>query len=180
MRGLALGGDTGGMPELIEPAMRVHSSFLRALHEYHAEGRYTDLGLGQVEDADSFQRYVDALRAQADSRTPRSEGWVPQTTLWLVDGNEYLGRLSIRHALTDRLRIEGGHIGYEVRPTRRRRGYATLMLGLSLPIANQLGIDPALVTCDATNTASRHVIEANGGRLAEAGNPVLRFWVPTS
>ena len=74
----------------------------------------------------------------------------------------------------------GGHIGYDVRPSVRRRGYATLMLRLSLPVAHQLGIDPALITCDDTNVGSRRVIEANGGRLASASDGILRFWVPTS
>ena len=120
------------------------------------------------------------LRAAADPRTHRDAGLVSQTTLWLVDGREYLGRLSIRHALTDRLRIEGGHIGYEIRPTRRRRGYATVILGMGLPIANGLGIDPALLTCDASNVASRRVIEANGGRLADTRDGIVRFWLPTS
>jgi predicted acetyltransferase len=105
---------------------------------------------------------------------------VPQTTLWLLDGQEYLGRLSIRHALTDQLRIEGGHIGFEIRPTQRRRGYATVMLRTSLPIANELGIDPALLTCDATNIASRRVIESNGGRPTDTGGGTTRFWVSTS
>jgi len=67
-----------------------------------------------------------------------------------------------------------------VRPSVRRRGYATLMLRLSLPVAHQLGIDPALITCDDTNVGSRRVIEANGGRLASASDGILRFWVPTS
>lgn len=93
---------------------------------------------------------------------------------------EYLGELTIRHRLNRRLRYKGGHIGYSVRPTRRRRGHATLMLGLSLPVASQLGIDPALITCDDTNVASRRVIEANGGSLASASDGILRFWVPTT
>jgi predicted acetyltransferase len=54
------------------------------------------------------------------------------------------------------------------------------MLRLGLPIANQLGINPALLTCDATNIASRRVIEANGGRLTDASDGILRFWAPTS
>jgi predicted acetyltransferase len=104
---------------------------------------------------------------------------VPCTHLWFVDGEEYIGRLAIRHSLTDWLRRIGGHIGYEVRPTARRQGHATRMLGLALPVAASLGIDPALVTCDVANTASRRVIEANGGRLEEVGEGKLRFWVPT-
>lgn len=159
--------------------MRVHASFLQALHEYRAEGRYGHLDPEQLEPESTFRRYLNKVRADADPRTHRKDGLVPQTTLWLVDGQEYLGRLSIRHALTDKLRIEGGHIGYEIRPTQRRRGYATAMLRTGLPIANELGIDPALLTCDATNIASRRVIESNGGRRADTGGGITRFWVPT-
>jgi predicted acetyltransferase len=171
---------TCGMAALMEPTMRVHASFLQALHEYRAEGRYGHLDPERLEPETTFRRYLDKLRADADPCTHREDGLVPQTTLWLVDGQEYLGRLSIRHALTDQLRIEGGHIGYEIRPTQRRRGYATVVLGMSLPIANELGIDPALLTCDTTNIASRRVIESNGGCLADTGGGVARFWVPTS
>ena len=165
-------------PTLAEPTPHVHASFVEAVREYRAEGRYRRLDPAQLADADQFRRYLDRLRAEARPGVLRHR--VPQTNLWLVDGDEYLGRLSIRHVLNRRLRFKGGHIGYDVRPSRRRRGYATLMLRMSLPVANQLGIDPALVTCDDTNVASRRVIEANGGRLASASGGILRFWVPTS
>ena len=106
-------------------------------------------------DADQFRRYLDRLRADARPGLLRRYYRVPQTSLWLTDGDEFLGHLSIRHALNRRLRYKGGHIGYSVRPSRRRRGYATLMLRLSLPAANQLGIDPALVTCVDTDASRR-------------------------
>ena len=169
---------TRGKPALAEPTLRVHASFVEAVCEYRAEGRYTRLDPARLTDADQFQRYLDRLRAETRPGVLRYR--VPQTNLWLVEGDEYLGRLSIRHRLNRRLRFKGGHIGYDVRPSCRRRGHATLMLRLSLPVAHQLGIDPALVTCDDTNVASRRVIEANGGRLAGASDSILRFWVPTA
>ena len=81
--------------------------------------------------------------------------------------------------LTPALHELGGHIGYVVRPSARRKGYATQMLTESLPFAAQLGIDPALVTCDVDNHASRKVIEAAGGELEDERHGKLRFWVPT-
>ena len=165
-------------PVLAEPTLRVHASFVEAVREYRLEGRYSRLDPAQLADANQFRRYLDQVRA--DTRPGVLRHRVPQTNLWLVEGEEYLGRLSIRHRLNRRLRFKGGHIGYDVRPSCRRRGHATLMLRLSLPVAHQLGIDPALVTCDDTNVASRRVIEANGGRLASASDGILRFWVPTS
>jgi predicted acetyltransferase len=106
-------------------------------------------------------------------------GWVAASTYWLVEGAEYLGTVSIRHELTDSLRLVGGHIGYEIRPSRRRQGLGTRMLALALPRARELGIDPALITCDTTNVASRRIIEHAGGRLDSASDGKLRFWVPT-
>jgi predicted acetyltransferase len=78
----------------------------------------------------------------------------------------------------------GGHIGYEIRPTQRKRGYGKLILRLALQEARALGIDRALLTCDCTNAASRRIIEANGGMLEDElqqgdGKPSkLRFWIP--
>ena len=75
----------------------------------------------------------------------------------------------------------GGHIGYWVRPSERGRGYGKLMLRLALPKARRLGIHNALVTCDLGNTASRKVIEANGGvfknqvKIRSHKSPILRF-----
>jgi predicted acetyltransferase len=54
------------------------------------------------------------------------------------------------------------------------------MLAAVLPEADALGIDPALITCDIDNLASRRVIEANGGELEDQRGGKLRFWIPTS
>lgn len=118
------------------------------------------------------------MRAQALEDTPRPPGFVPSTTLWWIDDEKYLGRLAIRHRLTPNLLELGGHIGYDVRPTARRRGHATAMLRGALPVARGLGIESALVTCDVTNVGSRRVIEANGGVLEDQRGVKLRFWVP--
>ncbi|HEX6454470.1 MAG TPA: GNAT family N-acetyltransferase, partial [Trebonia sp.] len=126
-----------------------------------------------------FAGYVRRLRADALEESPRGPGFVPATMLWWVDGEKYLGRLTIRHRLTPRLLEIGGHIGYDIRSSARRRGHATSMLAAALPLARELRIDPALITCDEDNIASRKVIEANGGVLEDTRGGKLRFWVPT-
>lgn len=168
------------MPDLQAPDAGFQRSFLEALEEFRAEGAWVDLDSLLMGDPDVFGRYVERVRAEALPDAPRPPGWVSATNLWYVEGDEFLGRLSIRHQLTESLRRVGGHIGYEVRPSARRRGYATDMLRRALPLARDLGIDPALVTCDTVNVASRKVIEHNGGRLAEEEGGKLRFWVSTS
>lgn len=179
------------MAELVLPREAVRASFLEAMEELRAEGRGGpgDASMVGVEiraysrvwsSPEGFSGYVAQLRAQALPETPRPRGHVPCTTWWWVEGDTYLGRVAVRHELNDWLREVGGHIGYDVRPSARRRGHATAMLAAVLPLARALRIDPALVTCDHDNTASRKVIEANGGRLEDARRGKLRYWVPTA
>lgn len=177
------------MPTLVRPVVGVHRSYLAGLDEFRAEGR---LGPGDdsalaseardvpgVDDPDGFERYVEERHARALEDTPRPTGWVPATLLWYIDGEHWIGRPVIRHRLTSALLETGGHIGYDVRPSMRRRGHATRMLGLALPVARGLGIRAALVTCDVDTAASRKVIEANGGVLEDERHRTLRFWVKT-
>ena len=151
-----------------------------------------------------FARYCAALREDARPETARPEGRVACTTLWLVDddgiddrpveggpvdddlvdgglhgGGKYLGRLAVRHRLTDWLFEYGGHIGYDVRASARGRGHATAMLGAGLGCAAELGIEDALVTCNHDNVASRRVIEKCGGRFEDRRGTKLRYWVRT-
>jgi predicted acetyltransferase len=176
------------MPRLIPPDTRVQASFIAAMEEFRSEGRgdendHTMLGREirdyrkKWPDPDEFAAFVAMLRADALEETPRPHGFVPATTLWWVESQEYLGRLAIRHRLTPSLFEMGGHIGYDVRTAARRRGHATAMLREALPIARSLGIDAILITCDVTNVASRKVIEASGGILEDQRGEKLRFWI---
>lgn len=179
------------MPELALPTTRVHASFTAAMEEFLAEGRGIrgdDSMIGREirehasrwADPAAFSRYVRSLRDQAREDSPRPDGHVPSTTLWWLSGDEYLGRIAIRHRLTASLLDCGGQIGYDIRSGARRRGHATAMLAAALPVAGALGIDPVLITCDEDNGGSRKVIEANGGVLEDKRGIKLRYWVPTS
>lgn len=174
------------MPELITPTVRLRTSFLAAVAEFHAEPGQpvpwfvNDVDPPALTDPEAFATYVARVLAERTEAGMRTDAGVPMTTLWWAEGDELLGRLAIRHRLTPNLERIGGHIGYDVRPTARRRGHATAMLAAALPVAAELGITGALLTCDATNTASRHVIETNGGHLIATKGPKLRYLVPTS
>ncbi|HLL66032.1 MAG TPA: GNAT family N-acetyltransferase [Micromonosporaceae bacterium] len=181
----------GARFELSPPTERAHRSFLAAMAEFRAEGRgaATDATMIGAEireygsiwaTPDGFREYLAWLHGQDREYVHRPRGYlpVPSTTLWWVRGAEYLGRIAIRHRLTTKLRDVGGHIGFDVRPSARRCGHATAMLRSALPVARTLGIDRALVTCDAGNVGSRRVIEANGGVLEDQRGNSLRFWLP--
>jgi predicted acetyltransferase len=177
------------MPTLVPPTTDVHASFLEAVAESRADPmyllgvRFTDAA-GELAAPGRFAAYVESLRADALEEAARPAGHVPATILWLIDGADFLGRLSIRHRLTPQLLELGGHIGYGVRPSARRRGHATQMLLDAMPVSCGLGINPALVTCDADNLGSRKVIEAVikdfGGWFEDRRGVKLRFWVATS
>jgi predicted acetyltransferase len=160
------------------------------MDEFRTEGRGTAsdhsvIGryLRDEQDAwssdEAFRAFAEEVRAQRLEATPRPAGFVPATELWWVEGDQFLGRIGIRHRLTPALLEMGGHIGYDVRPTARRRGNATAMLLNALVVARDLGIERALVTCDVDNVGSRAVIERNGGVFEDERAGILRFWVPT-
>lgn len=179
------------MPHLEAPDERHRTSFLAAMAEFRAEGRggagdISSIGAdlrerwGKWDSAAGFADYLAALRNEADPNGIRPHGYVQSTTWWWVEGEEFLGRIALRHTLTERLRAHGGHIGYDVRPSARRRGHATAMLREVLPLALAVGVTPsALLTCDSDNVASAKVIEANGGVLADEVGGLRRYWVPT-
>lgn len=180
----------GRVAELIDPTPRLRDSFVAAVAEFHADREFgVPWFVGDIEpealtDAAAFEAYVARLLAERDGEVaphrPRAARFVPMTTLWWAEGDRFLARIAIRHRLTPRLERVGGNIGYDVRPGARRRGHATAMLAAALPVARSLGIDEALLTCDDTNTASRKVIEANGGRFIDLAGAKRRYRVATS
>lgn len=139
-----------------------------------------DADVSTIATPEGLADYLHRLAIEPLSEAPRPAHWVPNTTFWWVDDQEFCGRLSIRHALNDRLLEVGGHIGYWIRPSARGRGHATAAFRAALPYAARLGIAEALVTCDADNVASRRIIEGAGGRFEDQRGVKLRYWVPTA
>ncbi|MDD9946219.1 MAG: GNAT family N-acetyltransferase [Myxococcales bacterium] len=128
-----------------------------------------------------FDAYVSMLAAWRLGRQLPLP-FVPNSYLVGVVGDRIVGRLSLRHELNDFLRQVGGHIGYGVVASERRKGYATRMLELALPMARRVGLSRVLVTCDDDNLGSVKTIEACHGVLdkvvpVEGEAPKRHYWI---
>ena len=137
--------------------------------------------LDDVDTAGGFSAWVQRLHRQADTSVPPEEGLVHATHWWIVENDIYCGAIALRHSLNDFLLRAGGHIGYGIRPSARKKGLATWALGAVLPTARSLGLSRVLVTCDDDNIGSARTIENNGGVLENVADTELgrtrRYWI---
>jgi predicted acetyltransferase len=168
---------------LIAPTVRLRASWLAAREEWGRDAHQDGAGLHETDDVDSeagFAAWVSRLEREA---VAPDEGRVPATYWWIASGDTYLGAISLRHSLNDFLLRAGGHIGYGVRPSARRRGLATFALGEVLRVARGRGLARVLVCCDDANVASQRTIEHFGGELEDVRDTELgrtrRYWIAT-
>lgn len=170
--------------------MDLFESWAEALAEF---GGVDVHGLGMeasaVPDRATCEELVEMARRFADPEAELPEDRVHCDLFWIIDtahgAREVVGFIAFRWTLNDYLAYAGGHIGYAVRPSRRRRGYAGAALRLVLTHAANAGHDRVMITCDDENAGSAKTIERAGGRLADiidasdVGHPRLRrYWIP--
>ena len=179
--------------QLVDPHPRFHRSFLASVDEFVAAGETHHAGLlswpadrtfpgieftrTSLEDPAEFEHLVGFVLTQRDPASSRPRAYVAYTELWMAEGDEYLGRISLRHELNELLYTWGGHIGYAVRPGARRRGHASAALKGMIEVCRRMGIDPVLITCDVDNEPSRRTIEGAGGTYEDTREGKLRYWI---
>jgi len=157
---------------------RIHERPLLDLaEEFRDEG--DDRFDGLLDDPDSYFDLADRFENDRDLPPDR----VPMTQYLLFDGDRLVGGSRLRRRLIPVLLLDGGNIGYEVRRTDRRRGYATEILRRTLEEARRLGLDRVLLTTEVSNIGSTRVIERAGAIPDEdsisprTGNQMRRFWI---
>lgn len=166
--------------ELITPCRDYYKSYIDAAKEY-AENNVSTYIFLDYEKNDIFE-IIENFRTGKNLK----KGYIKATYLWLVDGDKFIGEVSIRHELTDALLRYGGNIGYGIRYSEWNKGIGTTMLSMALKYAKErLGLNRVLITCDDDNIGSARVIEKNRGILQDKipntidGRDIItrRYWI---
>lgn len=166
---------------LVKPTPTLQNEYLDFYQEWQDSGENMVPWVISKDPSD-FHGMIQFL-ADSEKGQNLPEGWVPDSTYWLVAENKKIvGAVNIRHQLTEKLLHCGGHIGYGIRPSERQKGYATTLLALALEKTKELGIQKALVVCDESNVGSEKTIIKNGGipdsnYIEEDGNVIKRYWI---
>jgi len=170
------------MLKLVKLAAETHSLLVDMMDEWTLSGeKIVPYAIRKV-DYHDFDRYVASLEVGHD----RDESLVPDSTFFCLDTerNIFVGAVNIRHWLNEGLLLNGGHIGDGIRPSERRKGFATKMIALALDECRKLGIDRVLMVCDKKNIGSAKSIMNNGGVLENEvvvdGITEQRYWIDLS
>ena len=167
------------MPLRLRPYQPGDEATARAVHEAMRSEDFPFLLL--YEPSMSWSDFLSTLERERRG-IDLAEDLVRATQLAAIVDGQLVGRASVRFALTPYLAAYGGHIGYAVAPSQRRRGYAREILRQALVVIRAEGVERVLVTCDDGNVASARVIEGNGGVLesvvvSDDGRTMLRrYW----
>jgi predicted acetyltransferase len=164
-------------PVLVELNAELKNKFLDMAKDYQSAGddRYQSA-------ADDFDAFLEGLEMYRTGKN-LSSNLVRANTFFLLANDKLIGRGDLRHQLNEMLAVMGGHIGYDVRPSERRKGYGSLILQLTLEKARAIGLEKVFLTCDADNRASAKIIEKNGGKLHHQifyepkGKLISQYWI---
>ncbi len=169
--------------ELVLPSVKYKESYLEALKEAETDPGNKISKLQEPKEGESFEDFVAHFYDEMKGIN-LPEGYVPATMYWLIDNGEFIGRVQVRHELTKTLGVRGGHIGYYIRPCKRKKGYGKKILEMALLEAKKNGFEKVLLTCNDNNVGSYKIIEANGGILenvVEGEKPgdlkKRRYWI---
>lgn len=169
---------------LVVPSKEHEKAYLDMMSEWEEVGESIYPGSIRRKGMD-YHEWLAYTESFTSKETCPPEYVTSDTYFLIKDDSRILGAINIRHYLNKNLLSTGGHIGYGIRPTERRKGYAKLMLKMALEKIEEIGIDEVLITCNKDNVASAKTIMANGGILEnevveDNGNIVQRYWIQLS
>ena len=159
--------------------------YIKEFYDYNSNINGTGWLDSDLESGKTYEEWMENTLNMRDDEYASSKGLVPGYTWFLIreEDNRIIGMINFRVKLNDFLRNHGGHIGYSIRPTERRKGYNKINLYLCLLEAQKMGLDKVLLTCADSNEGSRKTILALGGvfernNFVEKDNETLElYWI---
>lgn len=170
--------------QLVKPTSLYRDAILDYKDEFARNDEYVS-GSASLGSAESFEDWLAEVDNEKFNNPKAQRVAATQYLAVRKSDNKLIGMVSIRHELNEYLEKYGGHIGYSVRKSERRNGYATQILKLALEYCRSIGITSALVTCAKENIGSAAVIKLNGGVLENEvtdgkGAITQRYWIALS
>lgn len=168
---------------LIRPSAEYGVQIMEYRQEFLDSGDSMD-GCGPLRRFDNSLEYLKACKDYENPETV-PENLVQATQFICVrkSDNKLVGMIQVRHYFNEYLEKYAGHIGYSIRPTERRRGYAKEMLKMALPFCKEIGLKKVLISCIDGNIGSEKAILANGGVYESTvhepneNKNLKRFWI---
>lgn len=148
---------------MVKPTHEMMHSALAYKIEHLRNGE-TELHGSSLLHEMEFEDWLNLVMVNSSPETVH-ENWVVASTFFVIrkSDRKMIGMVDIRHSLNDFLASYGGHIGYGVRPSERKKGYGTQILQMALTYARGLGLSRVMLACNQDNIASRKIIQTCGG-----------------
>lgn len=153
---------------LINPTIKFKDSYLSLVKAAKENGDISEMG-NAYRDGESFDNMIKRLKDRSKGKNIVSRD-VPSSMKWIIENDEVVGTIDLRHLLNKNYFERLGHIAYYIHPLKRNNGYATKALKLAQKWYKKRNINRVLITCYSDNEASKKVILNNGG-IFEKGVP---------
>lgn len=152
---------------LEEPSIERKDEAIEYINEFY-EYNSKIHGVGSLDrylEQYNYEKWLMHTKNMSDKNYANSINKVPSVTYFLIreNDNKIIGMMDLRLELNDYLRTIGGNIGYSIRPTERRKGYAKIQLYLGLLKSYEYNISDVMISCNKTNIASDKTIQDLGG-----------------
>ncbi len=123
--------------------------------------------LDKILDGYPFEQVLERCLNIENEEYAQKIGRCPGKTFLLIRANDnrIVGTINLRWNLSELMLQFGGHIGYSIRPTERRKGYNKINLYLVMIEARKVGLDKVMLACDVNNAGSDRTLKALGGKL---------------
>lgn len=172
------------MMKLIDPTVKFKDSYLLLVKAAKENGDINEMG-NAYREGETFDDMIKRLEDRSKGKNIVSRD-VPSSMKWIVENEEVVGTIDLRHLLNKNYFERLGHIAYYIHPLKRNKSYATKALSLAIKLYKEKGVKRILITCYSDNEASKKVILKNGGIFEKSvsdelsGKIINRYCIKTN